>query len=135
MERVNKRLKNLYSALMRLEESLLTLHNPDAAPFREQIRDSVIQRLEFTADLFWKCLKDYLEENHSMIVASPKTVFRESVNQKMMTLQEGKVFEQMIDDRNDTSHKYDASMTEEIVKRAPIFLEAMNKTIAFSFEK
>lgn len=112
------RLDFLSLALQRLEESLNLLPSYLDAPLYLQIRDSVIQRFEFSVDLFWKCLKDYLEKRYGLAAASPKVVFREAFAQGVITHEQHDLLVKMIDDRNDTSHRYDEVMAERVARKA-----------------
>lgn len=56
-------------ALTRLEEVL-------AQPKNDFLRDSAIQRFEFTPDLSWKSTQAYLIDVHGLASKSPKTAFR-----------------------------------------------------------
>ncbi|MFI4948509.1 MAG: nucleotidyltransferase substrate binding protein [Alphaproteobacteria bacterium] len=56
-------------ATSRLEEAL-------ALPKDPIVRDSAIQRFEISFELCWKFLKTYLEEEHNVSCASPRTCFR-----------------------------------------------------------
>ena len=115
MEQVNLRFKSLEKALLRLSESLTFFaKEKPSAPFYTQLRDSVIQRFEFCVDIFWKCLKDHLEAKHGIKVASPKSAFRESAAQDIISLHEFQILEKMIDSRNESSHRYDEIMANDI---------------------
>lgn len=112
------RLKQLNLALERFEEAMDALAETKCEERNYTLfRDSVIQRFEFTSDLFWKVLKDYLMKKHKIEVASPRSTVKESFAQKIIDEQESKIFYDMIDDRNDTSHRYDSMMADEIVQR------------------
>ncbi len=118
MESVSVRIDVLRTALDRLDESLSLVNDPSALRYHTQIRDSVIQRLEFSVDIFWKCLKEHLEKKHGVIIASPKGVFRECLAQQIVNAQEFATLIAMIEDRNETSHRYDEVMAKRIVQSA-----------------
>lgn len=101
MERLNVRLTVLTKALDRLKEALDLLKITDSdKQIYSHIRDSVIQRFEFSVDIFWKCLKDHLDAKHKINLASPRFVMKECFAQ------------------NDTSHRYDENMSEDIAENA-----------------
>jgi len=54
-----QRFQNLERAFISLQESQKELGKDDKNLF---VRDSLIQRYEYTIELAWKTLKDYLEE-------------------------------------------------------------------------
>ena len=130
MATLETRIKQLQSALIRFNEAI---EEYNAIDFSEKnksyLNDSVIQRFEFCVDLFWKCLKDYIAVEHKLIVASPKSTMQESFNQKIITAQELELFAAMVDDRNNTSHRYDQTMASEIAERASRYHNFMEKIV------
>src|SRR5262245_27861056 len=62
--KTNVALAKVANALARLEEAI----NSPASPLQS---DAVIQRFEFTFELFWKALRIHLSENEGIEVASP----------------------------------------------------------------
>ena len=76
------------------------------------IRDSVIQRYEFTIELAWKTMKDYLEEQGFTDVSSPKGAARRAFQEGLVT--DGAAWIEALEDRNKTSHIYEESMAIEI---------------------
>ena len=127
MEPIKLRADILATALERLEESLSSFADKESkSPQRHsESRDSVIKRFEFCFDLLWKCLKDYLEKQCGISAASPKTVFRECLAQNVINKEEFDGLLSMLDDRNNTSHRYDESMAEEIAARAAAYYALM----------
>lgn len=75
----------------------------------------LIQCFEYTHELAWKTLKDFLEDRG---VTEPlfgsKDVIREAFKQGLIT--DGQVWMQMIKSRNLTSHIYDEDVVNEIAK-------------------
>lgn len=120
MEPIKLRIDLFKKALERLEESLNSFADKEfKSPQRHgESRDSVIKRFEFCFDLLWKCLKDYLEKQCGISIASPKSAFRECFIQGFINKQEFESLDKMLDDRNNTSHRYDEFMAEEIAARA-----------------
>lgn len=69
-------------------------------------KEGVIQRFEFTLELAWKTLKDYLEFSGVVIEpATPRNVVKEAFAAKI--LPDGQVWIDMLDHRNLLSHTYD----------------------------
>ena len=69
-------------------------------------KEGVVQRFEFTLELAWKTLKDYLE--HAGVVIAPLTprnVIKEAFAAKI--LPDAQVWIDMLDHRNLLSHTYD----------------------------
>jgi len=119
VERLNLRLSVLSKALDRFKDALDLFKTIDESEkIYSHIRDSVIQRFEFSVDIFWKCLKDYLGLKHKINLASPRSVMKECFAQRIIDEEELKIFEDMIDDRNDTSHVYNEIMSQDIAENA-----------------
>lgn len=119
MVTLETRIKQLQKALTRFHEAIIQFNETaNIDKNKSYFNDSVIQRFEFCVDLFWKCLKDYIAQEHKLMVASPKSTMQESFNQKIINSQELELFASMVDDRNNTSHRYDQSMASEIAERA-----------------
>ncbi len=95
------------------------------------LRDSLIQRFEFTFETFWKYLKLYLQEKLkiNLVLGSPRGIIREANNNELINDKETTILLDCIDDRNDTSHSYRDSVAEIISKHTKIYFEVMT-TIA-----
>jgi len=71
MEKVEYKFEQLRNAYVKLEEALaLEFPTPSTKA------DAVIQRFEFTAELFWKFLKSLLEFKGAIVDAAPVDVIR-----------------------------------------------------------
>ena len=66
-------------------------------------KEGFIRRFEYTIELAWKTLKDYLLEN-GFDVNSPKEVFRQAFQNE--TLVDGEIWMDALKKRNLTSHTY-----------------------------
>lgn len=129
MERLKLDFILLDRALKSLEESFLVareiekLRNP---LFILAAEDSMIKRFEYSYETFWKFLKKYLEfVHHIQDINSPKKVFRACVKAEIVLPDEGDIFLDMADDRNETSHKYDLDSTRIILLDIKRYHEAM----------
>jgi nucleotidyltransferase substrate binding protein (TIGR01987 family) len=98
-------------------------------------KEGVIQRFEYTCELAWKTLKDYLETSGTVISpVTPRQVIKEAFAAKIIP--DGQVWINMIDHRNLLSHTYDFSVFEQAVEAiAEHYLPAMEKLHAFFLEK
>lgn len=112
---MNQRLQQFRKALVRLEE-VLNLREED-----EIIRDSAIQRFEFTFDLAWKSLKDYIREVHGLECASPKSCIRLAFS--LGLIEHDEYWLKICDFRNLTSHTYNEDLAEKIYRELPKVLE------------
>jgi nucleotidyltransferase substrate binding protein (TIGR01987 family) len=101
--------RDLEAALVRLEDAL-------SRPFDEFIRDSAIQRFEFTFELFWKTLKSFCEDE-GLRVHSPREALRGGFQAGLLSEAEDEHVFRMLEDRNLTSHTYNVATAEEIFSR------------------
>ncbi len=68
--RWKQRFQNFEKAYMRLKEAI------EMEELTELERNGLFQRFEFTLDLSWKVMKDFLEEQGFAFKPSPKDTFR-----------------------------------------------------------
>jgi len=100
-------LKKLKNAYKKLEEGVKQAKD-------ELDKDGVIQRFEFTFELLWKALKIYLEHK-GIIVKTPRDSFMEAF--RINLISDEKIFLDMLEDRNNTTHIYDKVTSEKIFNR------------------
>ncbi len=110
MTKQDAQLDQFIKALARLNEAL-------AAPQSDIVRDSAIQRFEFTIDMAWKLVKTCLEEKYGVVCQSPKECFREAYRQKMLAYDE--FWLELVDMRNQTSHTYKEEVAKSVFERLP----------------
>ena len=98
-------------------------------------KEGVIQRFEYTYELAWKTLKDYLEEGGVIITPlTPRQVIKEAFAAKIIA--DGAIWINMLDNRHLLSHTYDFSVFEQAVKAiGEQYLPAMEKLHKFLAEK
>jgi nucleotidyltransferase substrate binding protein (TIGR01987 family) len=96
------------------------------------LRDSMIQRFEYSIDLLWKYIKSYLYEKLTITpdVVSPNTIIREAGKARLISEEETKILLDMIKKRNLTSHIYQEEIAELLSGELPTFLEIMQKVSA-----
>lgn len=114
MSKPSLRIEQLAAALTRFKEAL-------AQPKNSFMRDSAIQRFEFTADLSWKALQSVLQERFGIQANSPKTALRFAHENGLVT--NLSAWLAMADDRNLTSHSYDEEVAEQIYAHLPRYAE------------
>jgi nucleotidyltransferase substrate binding protein (TIGR01987 family) len=107
MEIFKLKLKDYKKALKTLSEIISEKEN-------DIIRDATIQRFEYTFELAWKTLKQFLKESHGIIANSPKAVFREGFKIGLFDEKVTQLFLEMTDDRNETVHLYDENRINNI---------------------
>ncbi len=105
MTKLEATIKQFESALTRFREVM-------TAPKNDIVRDSAIQRFEFTLDLSWKMIKAFLEEKKGVVCASPKECFREAYRQGLIEYSDEWI--KFVDMRNETVHTYKEKVAEKI---------------------
>jgi nucleotidyltransferase substrate binding protein (TIGR01987 family) len=75
-------------------------------------KEGTIQRFEFTVELAWKTLKDYLESSGILVSSyTPKEVIKQAYAAKI--IREGQVWIDILDCRNRLAHIYDEAVFDE----------------------
>ena len=88
------------------KRALETLKEIIDTPYSVIVRDATIQRFEYSFEIFWKFVKEYLRVKEGIICNSPKSCFREAFNVKLLTEEETVTALEMTDDRNLTSNTF-----------------------------
>ncbi len=127
--RWKQRFQNFDRAFLLLREAFA-----DNRPLSMLEKEGVIQRFEYSYELAWKTLKDYLEAGGVVISpVTPRQVIKEAFAAKVIT--DGQVWINMVDHRNLLSHTYDFSVFEAAVTAiAEHYLPAMAQLHAFFIE-
>ncbi|MDR3423482.1 MAG: HI0074 family nucleotidyltransferase substrate-binding subunit [Alphaproteobacteria bacterium] len=103
--RLFERIAEYRKALARLHEVLLRAED-------DVVRDSIIQRFEFSFELAWKALKLWLEFKN-IDVRTPHEVLSEALRVGM--IEDGNGWTHMQKERNETSHTYDEKTAKDVV--------------------
>lgn len=110
--RWQQRLNNYAKALHQLS---LAVQLAKKRSLSELEKQGLIQSFEFTHELAWSVMKDYLFfQGHSNITGS-RDATRESFNQGL--IENGEVWMEMIKSRNQTSHTYNQTVADDIVTK------------------
>lgn len=106
-----QKIENYKNAGARLSEALAEYaKNPNSTV----IRDGVMQRFEFTFELAWKSLREYMEDQGaSMDAIFSKQVFKAAYAAEIIS--DGQVWLDMLTSRNVTSHVYDDAQAAQVV--------------------
>jgi nucleotidyltransferase substrate binding protein (TIGR01987 family) len=139
MDEITKKRHNFEQALKSLKASIEHYRSAQNASQIEKIgtinkdellislRDSMIQRFEYTTEICWKFIKSYLEvsEKAKLQSSSPREVFRTACNYKIFTETEVENFLRMLDSRNLTSHMYKEEVAEILLAKIPVFFDLL----------
>lgn len=96
------------------KKALNTLEEILKEPFSPIVRDASIQRFEYTFEITWKLIREYLRDREGIVCNSPKSCFREAFRMKILSEEETMQALQMTDDRNMTTHTYHEEVADEI---------------------
>jgi nucleotidyltransferase substrate binding protein (TIGR01987 family) len=105
--RWKQRYNNLVKAFRQLEKA-----NDQFAQLSVLEKEGMIQRFEYTFELSWKTLKDYLE-SRGVQVQFPRDVFKEAFSAGI--IHDGEAWMEMLDNRNLMSHTYQEEIFQEVV--------------------
>lgn len=109
--RWKQRFQNFDRAFVLLRDALE--NGPDSLNQLE--KEGVIQRFEFSFELAWKTVKDYMEHDGFVFATiTPRQVIKDAFAAKI--LKDGQSWIDMLDHRNLLSHTYNLSKFEEAVK-------------------
>ena len=78
-------------------------------------KQGVIQGFEFTFELAWNVMKDYLEEQGITGIIGSKNAVRQAFNKGL--IEEGQVWIEMAESRNISSHSYDEEIAEMLQQK------------------
>ena len=132
--RWKQRFDNYQRALQTLTEAVDLAQQRPLSKLEQQ---GLIQGFEFTHELAWNVLKDYLEEQGFVSLVGSKNATRTAF--KNALINDGEAWMEMIKARNLSSHTYNIDVAEEIAQDIltrfyPAFV-AMAQTFADLIDK
>lgn len=105
------KIENLFRATQRLSEACARYDPSD-----DIVRDSIIQRFEFTFTVAYAALRAYMESRGAMLGDSfPRTVLKTAYANGLIADEESWLG--ILADRNSTSHIYSEKMADRIASR------------------
>ncbi|MHB8791535.1 MAG: nucleotidyltransferase substrate binding protein [Desulfobulbaceae bacterium] len=107
--RWKQRFNNYRKALQTLSQAVELAEQRDLTELEKQ---GLIQGFEFTHELAWNVLKDYLDEQGVIGIIGSRNATREAFRNGLIS--EGQSWMDMIKARNLTSHTYNTDIAEEI---------------------
>ncbi len=111
MSKLQNLVKNLKKANQRLKEAIRL------KPTKVH-RDAAIQRFEFTFELAWKTIQEYIRDQ-GFDCNSPKNCIREGARLEIIDNPED--WFEFLDNRNLISHTYNEKLAEKVYKKAVKF--------------
>lgn len=105
--RWRQRFENLKKAISFLKKSV------DQKDYNELERAGLAQSFEFTFELSWKTLKDYLNEM-GFDIQSPRAAIKQAFQSEIIL--DGHLWMQMLEERNRLTHTYNEEQAKSAVK-------------------
>ncbi|NLA40871.1 MAG: nucleotidyltransferase [Smithella sp.] len=106
-----QRFKHFEQAYTQLERAVELSKKRPLSELEEQ---GIIQAFEFTHELAWNVLKDFLEEQGARGLYGSKDSSREAFKRGL--IEDGDAWMSMIQSRNLTSHTYNRNIAQKIVQ-------------------
>jgi nucleotidyltransferase substrate binding protein (TIGR01987 family) len=127
--RWEQRFQNFSDALNHLKYAVTEVINPS-----DLEKEGTIQRFEFTHELAWKVMKDYLEYEGITGITGSRSATREAFNKGLIT--DGQTWMDMIESRNKTVHTYLDDVLEKeyqliVIRYYPLFEKFHQKMTEF----
>jgi nucleotidyltransferase substrate binding protein (TIGR01987 family) len=107
--RWRQRFQNFHKAFGQLVKAATLAQERQLSELEQQ---GLIQAFEFTHELAWNTLKDFLESRGRTNMFGSKDATREAFAAGL--IEQGEVWMQMIESRNETTHTYDEETANEI---------------------
>lgn len=106
-------------------------HDSDANEILLGLRDSIVQRFEYTIDGLWKYLKEYLEIVAGVVpqLNTPKHIVRTCATARLVSEEQSATIIEMIDYRNNTSHRYQEDLAEIIKNGARRYCDLLKEVL------
>jgi len=125
--RWEQRFSNYKKALSQLEEAVALAQKRDLSELEKQ---GLIQGFEYTHELAWNTLKDYLEYQGDATIRGSRDTTREAF--ALGLIPDGEGWMDMIKSRNLSSHTYNLETAEQISKTIvssylPLFIDLKNQ--------
>jgi nucleotidyltransferase substrate binding protein (TIGR01987 family) len=128
---LEKKLANFQNALQRLQEA----YNKTVAHQKDDeytfYRDSTIQRFEFTLEIAWKSIKNYLLVQDGIECRSPKACMREFFSAGHISDRSTQKLLMMVDDRNLSTHTYHESVADEIFSHIGDYISLLKSILYY----
>ncbi len=106
-----QRFDNYTKAFQQLKNAVELAKERELSDLEKQ---GLIQAFEYTHELAWKTMKDFLHEKRNKEIYGSKDVTPEAF--KYGLIEKGEIWMDMIQSRNNTSHTYNEETANEIAK-------------------
>jgi nucleotidyltransferase substrate binding protein (TIGR01987 family) len=121
--RWKQRFSNYQSALETLSQGISLASTRELSDLEKQ---GIIQGFEFTHELFWKVVKDFLESTGNLKIYGSKDATKEAFANGLIN--DGDSWMKMIESRNLSSHTYNKVIANDIVlKTIEIYFKCLRQ--------
>jgi len=110
--RWKQRLQNYKKAFAVLEKAVELANTRELTDLEKQ---GFIQGFEFTFELAWNVMKDYLEEQGIIDIVGSKAAVKNAFQNGL--IDEGQIWMDMVESRNISSHSYDEETANKIIEQ------------------
>jgi len=110
-----QRFSNFNKAFSQLEKAVKLSNERELSDLEEQ---GLIQSFEYTHELAWKTLKDFIQEKGNTKIYGSKDATREAFQLEL--IKDGEGWMEMIKSRNETSHTYNDDTAEAIASNIKV---------------
>lgn len=93
------------------------------------LKNGVAQKFEYTFELCWKCIKDFLKQQEGVDEATPKKIIKAFHLSGYLVEDDYLALLKAVDDRNLLSHNYDQAIFAEILSRIPEYARLIERVI------
>jgi nucleotidyltransferase substrate binding protein (TIGR01987 family) len=93
------------------------------------LKNGVAQKFEYTFELCWKCIKDFLKQQEGVDEATPKKIIKAFHLSGYLVEDDYLALLKAVDDRNLLSHNYDQAIFAEILSRIPEYARLIERLI------
>jgi len=132
--RWKQRFNNYRKALQTLSDAVTLAEERELSALEEQ---GVIQAFEFTHELAWNVMKDFLEYQGVRDIVGSRDAVRGAIKNSL--IEGGETWMTMIRDRNLSTHTYDQDTAREMVERIledyHVAFQRMAKKFAALYER
>lgn len=109
-----QRLANFDRAIAKLRKAVDPLQMPDKdrTHFSDLEKEGLIKRFEYSYELAWNVMKDYLEFQGNTDIKDPRDAIRTAFKVKL--IEDGEIWMDMIRSSQQTGHTYNQAVAEDI---------------------
>lgn len=125
--RWKQRFQNFEKAFLQLESATIKLQS-----LSDLEKEGLIQRFEYTFELAWKTLKDYLE-SQNVEAKFPREVIKKGFQYEI--IEDGEIWMNMLEKRNLMAHTYDEEIFNEAINQISTLYFSEIKMIFNFFKK